>query len=436
MPVPPIAAPRLLLFLTQVALLLLLAVLLGRLAGRLRLPAVVGELCAGVLLGPSLLAHALPTVSGWLLPRDPDQFHLLDAVGQLGVLLLVGVTGIHLDVRLLRRQRRTAALVSACGLAVPLALGVGCGFLLPAALMAEGTDRMVFAAFLGVALCVSAIPVIARTLIDLNLFHHDLGQLILTAAIVDDTVGWLLLSVVAGMAATDPSAGTAALSVLGVLVVLVAATLLRPAVGWLLRSATRAEAVHPGHSVGAVVVALILLSSAATHALGLEAVLGAFVCGVVIASTGIDLARLASLRAMVLSVLAPVFFASAGLRMDLTALGRPAVLGAALLVLAVAIVGKFAGAYLGAVLGGLNRWEALALGAGLNARGVIEVIIAMVGLRLGVLTTAAYTIVVLVALTTSLLAPPLLRVAFTRIRPPIDSSHDQCHRHSPDLEKQ
>lgn len=121
------------------------------------------------------------------------------------------------------------------------------------------------------------------------------------------------------------------------------------------------------------------------------------------------------LRTLVISVLAPIFFATAGLRMDLTALARPAVLISAVAVLAVAVVGKFVGAYLGARASRLSHWEGLALGAGLNARGVIEVIVAMVGLRLGILNTAAYTIVVLIAIATSLMAPPTLRYAARRI---------------------
>jgi Kef-type K+ transport system membrane component KefB len=125
--------------------------------------------------------------------------------------------------------------------------------------------------------------------------------------------------------------------------------------------------------------------------------------------------RLTPLRTLVMTVLAPVFFAMAGLRMDLSALAQPTVLLAAVVLLLIAIVGKFAGAFLGAWASGLNRWEALAIGAGMNARGVVEVVVAMVGLRLGVLSTEMYTIVVLIAIVTSLMSPPILRMAAARI---------------------
>src|SRR5215204_1094887 len=158
-PIPPIGAHGMLLLLLQLGLLLGLAIGLGQLARRFGMPAVVGELAAGVLLGPSLLAHAAPGLSGWLLPPDAEQFHMLDAVGMVGVLLLVGITGMHIDLGLVRRRGTTAAKISAGGLVVPLGLGIGLGFVLPAALVNPGSDRTVLALFLGVAMCVSAIPV-------------------------------------------------------------------------------------------------------------------------------------------------------------------------------------------------------------------------------------------------------------------------------------
>ncbi|OKK00804.1 cation:proton antiporter [Amycolatopsis sp. CB00013] len=413
-PVAPISAHGMLLFLLQLGLLLGLAFALGRLAIRLKMPAVVGELTAGVLIGPSVLAHLAPGLSAWLLPHDATQLNLLDAVGQLGVLLLVGITGMHMDLKLVRRKGGPAAWTSAGGLLVPLGLGVGLGFVLPASLIPAGTDRAVFALFLGVAMGVSAIPVIAKTLLEMRLLHRDIGQLIVSAAAVDDIVGWLLLSVVSALAVTGLVAGQVAFSIAGLLVVLVLTVVAgRPLVNASLRLASRSSEQGPGI---ATVVVLLLLAAAGTHAMGMEPVLGTLLCGILIGSSKhVDLARLAPLRTIVLAVLTPIYFATAGLRMDLTALRDPAVLGSALLVLVVAVLGKFAGAYLGARVGGLSHWEGLALGSGLNARGVIQVIVAIVGLRLGVLTTATYTIIVLVAIVTSLMAPPTLRRAVGRI---------------------
>lgn len=410
-PVSTIAAHQLLVFLLQLGSLLLLAFLLGRLAARFGLPTIVGELCAGVLLGPSVLEQVAPGFSNWLLPRDPEQFHLLDATGQIGVLLLVTITGAHMDLSLVRRRGSTALRISLAGIAIPLALGVALGFLLPTALVPG--ERPAFALFLGIAMGVSALPVIAKALMDLRLLHRNIGQLTLCAVMVDDIVGWLLLSMVSAMATTGVRAGDLAFSVGWLIVVLICAMLLRPAVAAGLRAAARA----PGNGATVtVVVVLAVLASAATHAMGLEAVFGAFVAGVVIRACGaLEPPALAPLQTFVAAVLAPLFFATVGLRMDLTMLADPPVLLTGLGVLTIAIVGKFAGAYLGARLSGLGRWEGLALGAGMNARGVIEVIVAMVGLRLGVLGTEMYTIIILVAIVTSLMAPPILRATMSKV---------------------
>ena len=366
---------------------------------------------AGVLLGPSLFGWLAPGLSGWLFPAQAEQAHLLDSVGQIGVLLLVGLTGIEMDLGMVRRRGLTAVRVSVAGLIIPLGLGIALGF--PIARMLDvGGDTAVFVLFLGVAMCVSAIPVIAKTLMDMNLMHRDIAQLTLAAGTVDDAVGWFLLSVVSAMAVGGLTAGKVTLAVAYlVLVVLVAVLIGRP----LVRRVLRLSGGSAERTV-AVAAALIVLAAASTQALGLEAVFGAFLCGALIGSSGeFARARTAALRTVVLSVLAPVFFATAGLRIDLRALAHPTVLAAAAIVLLTAIVGKFAGAFLGALLSRLTRWEALALGAGMNARGVIEVIVAMVGLRLGILNTATYTIVVLVAVVTSVMAPPLLRVAMRRV---------------------
>lgn len=411
-PVAPLSQHTLLVFLLQVAVLLALALLLGRLAVRLGLPALVGELLTGVLLGPSVLGHAAPATAGWLLPADPAQMHLLDGLGQFGVLLLVGVAGAHLDLGGLRRRRNTAIRISLFGLVVPLTLGVAAGLLAPAELVGTGTERVTFAAFVGVAMSVSAIPVIAKTLSDMKLLHRDIGQLTLTAGMVDDAVGWFGLALVSAMATSGLSAGKVGTATLHlVLVVLFALLVGRRLVRWSLTLACRSADSGPPI---ATAVVLILLGASATQWLGLEAVFGAFLVGMLVAGS-IDPARLAPLRAVVLSVLAPIFMASAGLRIDLGALADLGVLAAAGVALVIAIAGKFAGAYLGARTSRMSNWEGIALGAGMNARGVVEVVVAMVGLRLGVLTGETYTIVVLIAIVTSLMAPPILRWAMGKV---------------------
>lgn len=423
-PVPPIASHQLVVLLAEVGVLLILAFTLGRLAMRLKMPAIVGELCAGVLAGPSVLAHLAPSVSTWLLPHDPGQIHLLDAVAQVGLLLLVGITGIQLDLALIRRRAGTATATGIAGLVIPMAAGTGLALLLPASLIPAHASRTIFALFVGVAVGVSALPVIAKTLTDLRLLHRDIGQLIICAVSVDDTIGWLLLAVVSAMAAGNLAAAGVGRLLGGLALIIVVAVVCRPMVRAGLRAA--AARTDPGPLITMVVV-LIILAAAGTQALGLEAVFGAFICGLMISSCGgVAPARLAPLRVPVLAVLAPLYFATAGLRMNLTALTRPSVLLAGLAVLAVAIVAKFAGAYAGARLSRVGHWPALALGAGMNSRGVVEVVVATVGLQIGLLSPAMYTIIVLVAIVTSLMAPPLLRWATARI----DASAEETMRES------
>jgi len=419
----PLSAAQVLLLLLQLGLLLLGAVLLGRLATRLRLPAVVGELCVGIIVGPTLLGHLAPAVSDWLLPKTTEQFHLLDAVGQLGVLLLVAVAGIELDVGMVRRRRRAAMTVGLAGLLIPLGLGVVGGFLLPATL-AVHDDRLVLALFLGVAMCVSALPVITKTLADMRLLHRDVGQLTLAASTIDDVIGWLLLSVVSAMATSGLRAEDIGVSLLSLAAVLVATLLVgRPLVRVALRRAARHDGAGPTVATAVVVV---LLCAAVTQSLGLEAVFGAFIGGILIGTSGtVDLARLAPLRTAVLAVLAPLYFTTVGLRIDLTALADPVVLATAGGLLAIAVAGKFAGAFVGALICRLPRWEAVALGAGMNARGVIQIIVATVGLRLEVLTPPLYSVVILVAITTSVMAPPLLRFAMRRV----EHTEEEALRH-------
>jgi len=407
-PVPGITSHQMLVMLLQIGLLLGVAVGLGRLAARLSLPAVVGELTAGVVLGPSLLGNLAPGVSNWLLPRNPEQMHLLGAIAQLGVLLLVGITGAHVDLGLLSRRRRAITWVSAGSVLLPLALGFALGLVLPGSLMGKAGDRPTFALFMGVAVAVSALPVIAKTLLDMGLLHRNVGQIIIGSAAVSDIIGWLLLSMVSAMATFGLRMGVVVESVGYLLLVLaVTAFVARPLIRRILRPVERSEARELSVSV---IVVLIVLSAAGTHALGMEPILGAFLCGIVIGSLGSESRRsLDSMRAFVMATLAPLFLATAGLQVDLSALRDPQILVAGAATLLVAIGAKFAGGYLGGRAGRLERSEALAVGAGLNARGVVEIVLASVGLRLGVLTSASYTIVVLVAVVTSVMAPPILR---------------------------
>ncbi len=405
----------LLLLVLQLALLLGVARVLGILASKLGMPEVVGELTAGVLLGPSILGAVLPDAHGWLFPQT-TQAQLLAVPSFLGVLLLLILTGLETDLGLIRAKGRTAALVSAGGIIVPFFSGLLVGYLIPAVLVPETTPRTTFALFLGTALSISAIPVIAKVLIELKVIRRDIGQLTLAAGMIDDTVGWIMLSVVAGLASSGTltlvAVGGSILRVLGFLII--AYTVGGWLVGKILLAVSRFAPGAP--PLISTVVVLALVFAGISQALNIEAVLGAFVLGILAGQQKrVDHRVVHSLESLTLTVFAPLFFASAGLLVDLGALFEPTTLVVAAIVLAVAIAGKFIGAFAGASLAGLGRWEALTLGAGMNARGALEIIIATIGLSLGVLTEGMFAIIVLVAIATSLMAPPILVRSLKRI---------------------
>ncbi|MEU6849568.1 cation:proton antiporter [Actinacidiphila alni] len=421
--IDPLPQHTLLVFLLQIGALLVLALVLGRLASRFGLPSLVGELASGILLGPSLLLHAAPGLSGWLFPQDATQMHLLDAVGQLGVLLLVGFTGMHLDLKVIRRYGGKAAGVSVADLLPTLALGLWLGFAMPDRLRPSDADPTVFAWFVGVAMCVSSIPVIGRVLVDMKLIHRNVGQLILVVGTIDDAVGWVLVSVVTALATTGIGAHEIAtplwhLAVVAAVMLTVGRWTVRRVMTW----AGSADGGSARAKTIAATVILLVLAGAGTQALGFEAVFGAFQCGILIGAvtTPAQAKRLEPLNATVLSFLSPLYFALAGLRIDLTTLANPDVALWGLVALLVAVSGKYIGAFVGSAFARLNRWEALALGAGINARGVIQIVIAVVGVRLGLLTTAMYSIIVLIAILTPLMAPPVLRIAMKRIESTAD----------------
>jgi Kef-type K+ transport system membrane component KefB len=363
-----------------------------------------------VVLGPSVLGAAAPAMQQWLFPAVAAQQNLLDAIGQVGILLLVGLSAAQLDLGFVRRKGKIVAGVSASAFLVPLALGIGIGFLAPKDLIGGESAPLVFALFSGTVLSVSAIPVIAKTLSEMRLLHRNVGQLTLASGTVDDALGWILLSVTGAMATVGVRAGDIAVTVVSLLgVLLVALVVLRPIVRGVLR---RVDATEPNRVITLVVV-VMLGCAAATQALHLEAILGAFVAGLVIGNA--QARALAPLLTVVNVIFAPLFLATAGLRVDLRVLADPIVAVAAAVVLLVAVFGKFLGAFVGAALVRLPVWERVALGAGLNARGAVEIVIAMAGLRLGVLNSASYTVVVFVAVATSVMAPPLLRSAMRRV---------------------
>jgi Kef-type K+ transport system membrane component KefB/nucleotide-binding universal stress UspA family protein len=426
--IEPLGHHELLLVFVQLFLLLVTARILGELAMRIDFPAVIGELLAGILLGPSLLGAVAPGVFSAVFPTDPAQFHLLEVISWLGLTMLLILTGLETDVRLIAREARAAALVSLTGIAVPFAFGFGIALVLPQTFLAGSGDRLVFSLFVATALSISALPVIAKVLMDMDVIRRDISQLTLAAGMINDTLGWILLAVVAGLARSGVlDFGVVAETVVALLAVLgLAFTVGQRAAARLVRFVD--TAVGGEAAKLSVLMALAFGVGAVTHALGLEAVLGAFLVGVLFSRIKrFDRATEHTFEVVTLGVFAPIFFGIAGLRVDLTAMLDPVVAIAGAAVLAVAVAGKFVGSYVGARLAGLSTWEGVTMGAGLNARGAMEIIVATIGLGVGVLTVEMYSLIVMVALVTSIMAPPLLRWAFDHVEVS-DSERERLER--------
>ena len=407
----PLDEHQLLVFWTQLLVLVAFARLFGELMRRVNLPSVIGQLAAGVVLGPSIFGKVWPDGFHWFLPDYEIQSGALYAVSWLGVALLLVTAGFETDLGLIRRLGRAAALVTGFSLVFPLVGGLIVGSLLPESFIGAEADRTVFALFVAAALAVSALAVIAKILSELGLMRRDFGQITVAAGMANDVVGWIMLAVFTGFAISGEVSALGIVRTVGGLAIFLALamTVGQRVVDRSLRFVRRDGPNIPGAMT--VVIFTMLIYGVATQALGIEAVLGAFVAGVVLHRSRFQQKEVLShLESITDTFLAPVFFATAGLRVDLGLLGQDDALAWAGVVVVVAIVAKFVGAFIGARLAGQSARAATALGAGLNARGALEIVIASVGLSLGVFTDTAYTVIVIVPLITSIFAAVSLRI--------------------------
>jgi Kef-type K+ transport system membrane component KefB/mannitol/fructose-specific phosphotransferase system IIA component (Ntr-type) len=409
---------ELIVFLLALAVLLGAARLLGELGRMWGLPIVAGELAAGLVLGPTVLGRVSPRAEAWLFPSAPAG-EMLRGYETVALVMLLVVVGMEVDLGVLRRRARTALPTGLLGIVLPAGAGIALGFLLPAADLADPSRRTALALLLGVALAISALPVIAKTLLDLGLFKSDVGLLVMGSAMIDDVVGWLALSLLLGPALGPvvdalTVARTAAIGVALAVVLFVAG---RPLLDRLLARIERGGATAPGR-IFAVVLVVALLGAAAMHAIGLHVVFGGFVAGLLVGGQGKVHARArAAVGEIVAAVFAPVVIASVGLRVDLaTAFDLPL----CLVVFAVASVPKIVGCALGARAGGLRWRQASAVGFGMNARGAMGIVLAAIAYDAGLVGERMFVALVVMALGTSLLSGPTMKWLLYRAEPEED----------------
>jgi Kef-type K+ transport system membrane component KefB/nucleotide-binding universal stress UspA family protein len=403
-------------FIAQIVALLIAGRLFGELMQRIGQPPVIGQILAGVLLGPSVLGMLAPSLWHELFPTGAQQKAMLDAVAQLGILLLLLVTGMETDLAVFRDARRPALSISLTGILVPFICGAALGGWLPEAMLPGPGRRVITALFLGTALSISSVKIVALVVRDLGFLRRTVGQVIIASSILDDTIGWIIVSVIFGLALHGTiDLASVTRSLLGTAVFLALSfTIGRRLVFHLLRWSN--DNLTSEMATITTIVVIGGLMALLTSAIGVHLVLGAFVAGMLIGQSPSLTARVdAQLRGLIVALFMPVFFALAGLATDFRALAKPEFLTLAAGLIVLASVGKFLGAFLGGRLGGLSDAESFAVGCGMNARGSTEIIVASIGLSMGALNERLFTAIVAMAVVTTMAMPPMLRWALHRL---------------------
>ncbi|MGH8957981.1 MAG: cation:proton antiporter, partial [Acidimicrobiia bacterium] len=352
------------------------------------------------------------------------QGYLLEVVGLIGVMLLLIITGFETDVAMIKRKARTAFGVSSGGLPVSFFSGLALGWWFPSDLLVDPSQRVVFALTLATAMAITAIPVLAKVLMDLGLMRRDIGQTMLASGMISDITGWTMLGIVTSLVSLGRLAPSAVLQAILTVAFFVVAT---ATLGRYL--VTRGLAVVQDRLKSkdrllTLVIVLAFAWGAFTQFLGLEPVLGAFAIGLLFGQMRRLPAEVGNkLEGLALGVFGPIFFAIAGLKVNITGLAQPRLLWLTLLVVGVATASKTIGAYLGArFFAKQSHWTALAFGSGLNARGAVGIIVASIGLSLGILSQEVFSMVVVMAVVTSLMAPFALRYVMHRVEPEADEA--------------
>jgi Kef-type K+ transport system membrane component KefB len=389
----------------QISVILIASYSVGWLLGRFRQPQVVGEMVAGIMLGPSLLGWVAPGLSAALFP--PASLGLLYSLSQIGLLLFMFMVGLELDTRILRRLGHTAIVISHTSIIVPFLLGALLAFRLYPRMAEPGMPFTGFVLFLGAAMSVTAFPVLARILTERNLLGTRLGTLTIACAAVDDVTAWCILAAIIALVRSKLNQLTLWQMLAGLAAYLaIMLFVLRPIVRSLV---TRRRNARVTDRAIAALLLCMLASSLVTEWLGVHALFGAFFAGLMMPKEK----RFAQsvrerLRPLVVVLLMPLFFAFTGLRTSIGLISGSAMILYCGLVFVVAVAGKFGGSTIAARIMGMPWREATAIGILMNTRGLIELVILNIGLDIGVLPRPLFSMMVLMAVGTTLMTTPLL----------------------------
>ena len=403
-------------FFLSLAILLGLARFLGELARKYRQPSVLGEILAGVLLGPTVLGYINHDWFAFLFPDTGATAIAFHGLVTMSVALLLLVAGMEVDLSVALKQGKAAIFVSIAGVALPFFMGSSLAYGLPDMFHYDGgKDLLPFALFVGIGLSITALPVIAKILMDLNMLKSDIGMLIMAAAMINDLIGWIGFAVIlaliqpavdaAGQAAAAPTVGL--LGTMGLTLLFIGLML---TVGRLffhrVLPFVQIHTSWPGGVLSFVLV-VALLCAALTEYIGIHSIFGAFIAGVAMGDSHHLRERTRdNIHQFITNIFAPIFFASIGLGVNFV---EGFNIWLVLLVLSIALVGKIGGCYLGARAAGMQVRERWAVGFGMAAQGAMGIILGQLALNQGLITESLFVAIVIMALVTSLLSGPQLR---------------------------
>lgn len=406
--------------LLQLLVILVTARACGWLLRHIGQPGVVGEMAAGILLGPIVMGAWFPELHGALFPQA--SLPALSSLATLGVVLFMFIVGAELRAPDgVRAHAREAGLVAVLGALLPIAMGLAIAPLLYRMLAPAGVDFWSFALFLATALSITAFPVMARILKDRGMTHTRIGRLALGAAALSDVSAWIMLALVVALVGSGDGVGGFVRIVLGLLALCAFVfVVLKPLYAWLLRR--HAPHGRPSVMVLAAIMVGVFACAAVTEALHLHAVFGAFLFGACLPRDDRLLACLVErIEPLAIVVLMPILFALAGLNTTADAFGS-AGLGALAMILAVAMFGKIAGGAAGARAAGYHWRESLAVGSLMNARGLMELIVLKVGLDAGLIGPELFTMLLVIAILTTLMTGPLVALFVGRRQAAVPAS--------------
>ncbi len=404
-----LAHNELIVLLLSISTMLIISRIFAELGKRFKLPVVMGELIVGIILGPTILGMLYPDIFLYLFPRTGNIPIALDGIFSLSVIMLLFVAGMEVQLSLVLKQGKVAVYTSMFSMIIPFFTGFAIAWFFPEifSIPNELEPKLLFALFFGTALSISALPVIARILMDMNLFKTNIGMVIIASAMFNDLIGWLIFSFVLSLtnqtASDHFSIWYTILYIIGfgIFMLTIGKKIIDKTLPWM-----QTKLSWPG-GVLSISLGICLLSAAFTEAIHIHAILGAFIAGIAFGDS-VHLREQAReiIHQFVTNFFAPLFFVSIGLKVNFIENFDGMIVA---IVLVLAYVGKVLGAYIGARLGGMSKNHSLAVGFGMNARGAMEIILGTLALNAGLISKPIFVALVIMALVTSLTSGPLMR---------------------------